>query len=350
MDSTVKTRPNHYELLGLVPSASDAQIAGAFVRAMALFPPMAACAQIGLAYEVLRDPARRRAYDDSLGLRPEPKPIDAPRAVTFRGSAHFNGSAVVDAQPTAGRPPAPEPRHPPEDLREPRPEPEAMLGPTPEPEAMLEPEPESFVAAPFAPDIAAPHATRADPAVNGESQAEGFDWRRPLLGIGGVVLAAAAIGAWAGMQAGSDAEAQTRAQAVTVPVPRAAPTVAIAPDPMVQAQPRRRVRAPALRRAVARAAPVAAEAEPPAAADPAPGEVSAADPLAPEASPVAAAAPALPLSHAAIAHTIGRIGYACGRVASTSAPEGAGAFKVTCTSGDTYRASPVRGRYRFKRL
>ena len=249
---------------------------GAFVRAMGAVPAYGRSrAQIGLAYEVLRDPARRRAYDDSLGLRPEPKPIDAPRAVTFRGSAHFNGSAVVDAQPTAGRPPAPEPRHPPEDLREPRPEPEAMLGPTPEPEAMLEPEPESFVAAPFAPDIAAPHATRADPAVNGESQAEGFDWRRPLLGIGGVVLAAAAIGAWAGMQAGSDAEAQTRAQAVTVPVPRAAPTVAIAPDPMVQAQPRRRVRAPALRRAVARAAPVAAEAEPPAAADPAPGESAA---------------------------------------------------------------------------
>ena len=31
--------------------------------------------------------------------------------------------------------------------------------------------------------------------------------------------------------------------------------------------------------------------------------------------------------------------------------EGApGAFKVTCTSGHSYRAAPVRGRYRFRRL
>jgi hypothetical protein len=27
----------------------------------------------------------------------------------------------------------------------------------------------------------------------------------------------------------------------------------------------------------------------------------------------------------------------------------AGVFKVTCTSGDSYRAAPVRGRYRFSR-
>jgi hypothetical protein len=64
---------------------------------------------------------------------------------------------------------------------------------------------------------------------------------------------------------------------------------------------------------------------------------------------VEAAAKNLPLSHAAIAHTIGRIGYPCGRVASTSQILG-GMFKVTCTSGDSYRAAPVHGRYRFKRL
>ena len=59
----------------------------------------------------------------------------------------------------------------------------------------------------------------------------------------------------------------------------------------------------------------------------------------------------LPLSKATIARTIGRIGYACGSVASTSAIDGqSGAFKVTCTSGDSYRASQVRGRYHFKRL
>ena len=51
-----------------------------------------------------------------------------------------------------------------------------------------------------------------------------------------------------------------------------------------------------------------------------------------------------------VARTIERIGYSCGQVASTSAVEGAaGVYKVTCTSGQTYRAAPVHGRYRFRR-
>jgi hypothetical protein len=58
----------------------------------------------------------------------------------------------------------------------------------------------------------------------------------------------------------------------------------------------------------------------------------------------------MPLSNALIARTIGRIGYACGQVASTAPVDGsAGMFKVTCTSGHAYQARPVGGRYRFKR-
>ena len=57
----------------------------------------------------------------------------------------------------------------------------------------------------------------------------------------------------------------------------------------------------------------------------------------------------MPLSNATIARTIGRIGYPCGRVASTTALETAGVFSVTCTSGHTYRAAPVRGRYHFRK-
>jgi hypothetical protein len=58
----------------------------------------------------------------------------------------------------------------------------------------------------------------------------------------------------------------------------------------------------------------------------------------------------MPLSNAVIARTIRRIGYSCGEVASTSAVEGtAGAFKITCSSGQSYRAAPVRGRYHFRR-
>jgi hypothetical protein len=60
----------------------------------------------------------------------------------------------------------------------------------------------------------------------------------------------------------------------------------------------------------------------------------------------------MPLPNSVIANTIGRIGYPCGEVASTVPIDGAagGVFKVTCTSGHSYRAAPVNGRYRFRRL
>lgn len=75
----------------------------------------------------------------------------------------------------------------------------------------------------------------------------------------------------------------------------------------------------------------------------------------PEAATVPAAAPVatgLPLPNRVVARTIDRIGYSCGGVASTSPVEGEapGVFKVTCTSGQSYQAKPVNGRYRFRRL
>ena len=78
---------------------------------------------------------------------------------------------------------------------------------------------------------------------------------------------------------------------------------------------------------------------------------AAAGQVAAESAPAAVTAAKLPLPNAVVARTIGRIGYACGQVASTTALEGGepGAFKVTCTSGHSYRAAPVRGRYHFRR-
>jgi hypothetical protein len=60
----------------------------------------------------------------------------------------------------------------------------------------------------------------------------------------------------------------------------------------------------------------------------------------------------MPLPNKVVARTIERIGYSCGAVASTAPVEGgaAGVYKVTCTSGQSYQAKPVNGRYRFKRL
>ena len=76
MVSTIGTRPNHYELLGLTPKATGSEIARSFAREMSMFRPhsFGGLAELSIAYETLRDPARRRAYDASIGLAPEPKP------------------------------------------------------------------------------------------------------------------------------------------------------------------------------------------------------------------------------------------------------------------------------------
>ena len=68
------------------------------------------------------------------------------------------------------------------------------------------------------------------------------------------------------------------------------------------------------------------------------GDVPAAAAAVAEAPPVETAA-ALPLPGPVIARTIERIGYSCGKVASSSAVEG-GVYKVTCTSGASYQATP----------
>jgi hypothetical protein len=75
------------------------------------------------------------------------------------------------------------------------------------------------------------------------------------------------------------------------------------------------------------------------------------DPLLPQSQPAAVPVAAdLPLPKRVVARTIERIGYSCGSVVSSTAIEGEpGAYTVTCSSGQTYQASPVHGRYRFRR-
>ena len=193
-----------------------------------------------------------------------------------------------------------------------------------------------------------------------------IDWKRPAAAVGGLIAAVALVGAWAGWKAGNDIDPAPPERAVTVALPQAKPPSA-EPEtaaPTVPLQRQRRARATLGRSVRAPAAEPGLMAEQEAHASPTlrnPPEVNPAEEFAAEAAPVVAAsavaaplstasAVSAPLSNATIAHTIGRIGYACGRVVSTSAIEGAGAFKVTCSSGDSYRAAPVRGHYRFKRL
>ena len=83
MGSTVKLRPNHYEVLGLTPGASGDEIAQAFAKELSdLRPrPFGSLAEVTVAYEILRDRSKREAYDISLGLKPKPKPPAPPPVV-----------------------------------------------------------------------------------------------------------------------------------------------------------------------------------------------------------------------------------------------------------------------------
>jgi hypothetical protein len=61
----------------------------------------------------------------------------------------------------------------------------------------------------------------------------------------------------------------------------------------------------------------------------------------------------LPLPAQAIASTIRRIGYACPDIASSAPMAGTGAgrrYRITCSSGETFRATVERGHMRFRRL
>ena len=356
MGSTVRARPNHYEVLGLTPAANDEEIAHAFARGMSLFRPhtFGTLAELSVAYETLRDPARRRAYDATLAPKPEPKP-------KLEGW-HFVGSAT--AGPVVR--PRMDPLHRPAWQPDPPPAPEPTVDPrlaaiaasvrelakkaeTPPPRAP-KPEPLRSEAGPNTPvHVEAPVAEQP------------FEWRRPALAVGGFIVAAGLVGALAGLSVKD--EAQQPALSVALPRVRAhqavaAPASTPAPEseltwrtvrPELAAAHTRRS-APAHRaRSWPQAVAEQIQSEDTAAADTQPA-VAAADPLAPQAPAAQPVAASMPLPNRVIARTIERIGYACGDVASTTAVEGAaGTFKVTCTSGHSYQAAPVHGRYRFRR-
>ena len=77
-----------------------------------------------------------------------------------------------------------------------------------------------------------------------------------------------------------------------------------------------------------------------------------ADQLSAQSPAPAAVTASMPLPKGTIAHTIEKIGYSCGVVDSITGVEGAapGVFKVSCTSGQNYQATPVNGRYHFRKL
>jgi len=339
MASTVKTRPNHYEVLGLTPTASSDEIARAFAMEISIFRPhgFGGIADVTVAYETLRNPARRRAYDAALGLNakrePEPEHLLSSSGV---GGASFLGRTGPFAEPA--EPPAKSETTPfiaaaLRELAGPEPLRKTAEAATPRPEPRFEALPTSE-----GPDLAEEGST---------------PWKRSGIAAGGVALAVGLLGAWAGWMTGNGAVPQPdRAAKVALPPPTTFavgdPAQAGAALPVEQpraARPKRPTLAaapPERHRPTSRLAsldeqlaePVAAQADAPAA----------------EAAPVTAVAASLPLPNRVIARTIARIGYPCGEVASTSAGASPGVFTVTCTSGHSYQAAPVRGRYHFRRL
>src|SRR3954453_13022702 len=104
MVSAVRSRPTHYEMLGLAPTAPGEEIARAFATEIGMFRVRAigGVAEVSIAYETLRDPVKRRAYDVSLGLAPEPEPEPEPRdaATAWRDKSQFFGLTTVRARPS----------------------------------------------------------------------------------------------------------------------------------------------------------------------------------------------------------------------------------------------------------
>ena len=370
MVSSVTSRPSHYEMLGLTATASEAEIGRAFASRMSLFGTHAPgeAARLCAAYEVLRDSAKRRDYDRSIGLGPKPEPRQWAFAVTQSSWPGFVGSAAapspVEALTAPAAPPAGplvtaphEPEASPEierasaiaaslrRLAEPpavepsKPEPAAEWSPLPRPEPVAEM------------DIYRILDRRLD-RLTSSGDDQPFEWRRPALVVGGLIGAAGFIGAFAGLSVKDDAATAAAPPAITIPLPAAkqvADAAAAPPTAPIEmaaatappAQPRHTPSQSRFARAVQQQ--VSAAAAEPQRIDLVSAE-AAADPAEPQ--PVAAS---LPLPDAVVARTIERIGYSCGKVTGATAGAAPGVYQVTCSSGDTYQATPVHGRYRFRR-
>ena len=387
MDNKVRPRISHYDALGLSADAGEGEIAQAFARKMSPFEAHAPgeAARICAAYETLRNPAKRRDYDRSLGLaRPEPRQWTfAVSQQRWPGFVASTAAGAVDATPRAAEPQvaAAQPETRPElerasaiaaslrRLAEPAPFDGADFEPS-EAQAVADRAPIQGPSFPPAPaevhkapeiDIYQMLRERAAGARLADDEDHPFPWKRPALAVGGLVLAAGLVGGVAGLSVKDDARLRRKsAPAVTVALPAAqpaaeAPALPVAATVEMAAEHSARADGspPPTKRAEAssrfaqqmetkpRPSDVTGQSQP--------LEIAAGDLAAqPEvAEPIAAS---MPLPDAVVARTIERIGYSCGKVASTAAVEGAsGVFKVTCSSGQTYQATPVHGRYRFRR-
>jgi len=333
---TVASRPNHYETLGVSRTASGDEIARAFAREGSVYRPHAfgVLTELCIAYETLRDPIKRRAYDARLAL--EQKTILQNRSIGMRQALPEPIVPAVTASPARAIPLRPER---PATSQIAPPEAAQTLSRGSDPERMAD-----------------PHILLAEKL---GVEARPLDWRRPAIAFGAVVAAACAFGGLVGYWSSRDVgEASQAAKPVSVSLPaaRLQPTPAepvIVPAPVASAPEARLAPAKRVASATKPVEPKALDPEPATVEEPAPP--SQADPalgvLAAGEAPPSPIPARLPLSNRVIARTIEKIGYSCGSVSSAVPVEGeaAGVYKITCSSGQTYKAGPVNGRYHFRR-
>ena len=229
MDSSVRSRPSHYEILGVRSAANDEEIAQAFGRKMSAFRfhPTGTTAGICAAYETLRNPAKRRAYDCSIGIIPKAAPRHWGFAMTQRW-APFIAAPFTSADGQRSSVEAPTEPHV-----------------TVVPEAPSEPKLSSFIAASLrelARPVARDHLSeparqpkddeRVDAALERHieevltarlAEEESWrdaevraNWKRPGLAVGGFFLAAGLIGTLAGMSVRDDAGSAQADPAATI--------------------------------------------------------------------------------------------------------------------------------------
>ena len=347
MVSIVKSRLNHYDMLALSPRATSAEITEAFAREIKTLrrQPFGATADVCVAYATLRDPVKRRAYDASIGLPADPEP-PAPTLTSIQLAyrrnwkpAAFMAASLPGTETAERHPSSPPPARP--TARQAR---GAARGIDASPSIKEQVE-----------QLLALRGSDAD------ERCERVEWARPGLTIAALLLAAAAIGAFAGLESVESIDAEQPARAATVggsPAKTQAAAVKepprvetarskIDPEPKASAARRSAAGQPEAKAELLEPTSVESIAETIQVVPSASDEAVAADE--PASEPIVMAA--LPLANRDIARTIERIGYACGTVESTAPAEGGGAgvFKVNCSSGDVYRAAPKRGRYHFRR-
>lgn len=344
MTGRVRSRLNHYEVLGVSPTAAGDELADAFARLGNVFRPHAfgGLAELCIAYETLRDPIRRRAYDAAIGLERKPNlpnlVAGARQALIAQGPVTAGAAMAQPLAPPAETPPRSEPLT----------KPALPLGPGADSQARREPR----IGRGDAPRLALEEELGIETSP--------IDLKRTLTILGTVVVATCLLGGlagwWSASGVGETAQPENTVSVTLPPAkPLAAPYAQETALALVPSVPKAQIASP--KPAVAASTspdrnPIVSEHAAVAEqlqegdADPSLGGQTVE-----QAPTTSSAAAAMPLADRVIARTIQRIGYSCGSVASTVPveSEAPGVYKVICSSGQSYQARPVNGRYHFRR-